>query len=1329
MKALNMLAAILVLSTFTSNLSAQCETINLACNNQINVSINEDCYAAINADLLLENPPFDIYPDDGFNYIITLEDEWGLPIVPSNQVGHEYINQLIKAKIELEPCGISCWGEILVEDKIGPKIWNCINGSLPTIELDCDEFADGYMIDEPTLGSICPEQDFITFEDDTTMLSCTEEFAFSIFRIWTASDAYGNSTSCNQTISIRKYDLKDVVIPDDYIVYIDQDKHCEDFIDISPEKTGLPTGIHCPNIMYHYSDITYPQCGKQIKLLRDWFVIDWCTGVSINKGQIIKYIDNTPPQVACIIDTLFVGTDPYLCGALPILNPFRVDGFDTLGTYAVLDTCPDMISLTVGILEAIPGEEQPLNVPYYNVPQSENGVFELPEIADVAWVRYCFTDACGNGTKIPDDVMDAGEPGFCHYFKIKAVDDNPPTPICEGFTKVPLGSHGLVEVPAEKFDDHSFDPCGDVSHFEVKRESFSCPGFDEHDNDGWGESVHFCCQDLGDTITIRLRVFDINGNFSECLGLVCVSDSRTPVVQCPDPIVNLDCGDDYQDSDLTGLPEGDDGCSANIIIGEEEYNLSNYNEECGVGTIIKTIRVRDLNGTLIESCHQDIVFDPALVSTPLEVGDYDFPEDLEIDVCVSGGSLDPVFTGFPTTTKEFGCANIAISYEDDAPYSLNTSGVCYTILRRWKVVDWCNYRPTNPNEYVIYETQEIKITDSSTPIFNCPSDFTVEAHSTDCEADVDLLVNVSSTCNSTFNVRWTIDAFSDGDINYSGTGNDASGSYPVGEHTITYTGSNLCGGAENSCSFKFTVTSNVPPLPICLANVVWSLGNLAPTEIWASDFDLKSEGACGLSNLTFSFVSPLDASYPVPSAMYDCSDIPNGIEAEFEITVFVIDDEGRFSSCNSTLQLQDTQDLCTDVGNISTIGGNINTEMSEPLENVMVELHNMSSEETTMEMTTQNGGYAFENISSSYEYEVQPHFDYDYLNGVSTLDLIMIQRHVLGLKPIESPYGLIAADVNNSGSVSAIDLIQLRKLILGVYSDLPENESWVFVPQKHKFVDTAAPWDYPRTMHLENMNASEMDASFVAVKVGDINNSVDLSSTKKSRKSKHKSVFLSTPNVNYSAGELVAVPLNIDKAVVASGMQFTLNFDDSKLLFEGIDNGALEVNQENFSLVNSVGGALTFSFSSMEGFELKADQTLFTIYFEAKKRVKLSEVVSVSSNLTSAEIYSLNNDINNLELVVRNQSLNVNSEMEVFQNEPNPFEAFTRIAFSIPERGMVTITILDANGRLLVTKQKQFEAGVNEFVIDSNELDANGVLLYRVASGSSSITKKMIMVK
>jgi len=117
----------------------------------------------------------------------------------------------------------------------------------------------------------------------------------------------------------------------------------------------------------------------------------------------------------------------------------------------------------------------------------------------------------------------------------------------------------------------------------------------------------------------------------------------------------------------------------------------------------------------------------------------------------------------------------------------------------------------------------------------------------------------------------------------------------------------------------------------------------------------------------------------------------------------------------------------------------------EGVENVEVSLGSALPEYPQTSMTDATGYFEFADNAMNANYQLAGSKDVDYLNGVSTLDLVKIQRHILGLEELDSPYKLIAADVNADDQVKASDLTELRKLILGVIDDLPTNESWRFV--------------------------------------------------------------------------------------------------------------------------------------------------------------------------------------------------------------------------------------------------------------------------------------------
>lgn len=121
--------------------------------------------------------------------------------------------------------------------------------------------------------------------------------------------------------------------------------------------------------------------------------------------------------------------------------------------------------------------------------------------------------------------------------------------------------------------------------------------------------------------------------------------------------------------------------------------------------------------------------------------------------------------------------------------------------------------------------------------------------------------------------------------------------------------------------------------------------------------------------------------------------------------------------------------------------------------------------------------------------------DSNYRNGVTTHDLLLISRHILGVAQFTSPYEILASDANRDLKVTTLDLIFLRRLILGIDLELPaQQQSWFFVNPSYQFQDPEHPFS-----ELYNGDAGKIPFStdepgplnFTAIKVGDPNNSAD----------------------------------------------------------------------------------------------------------------------------------------------------------------------------------------------------------------------------------------------
>jgi len=1325
-----------LLTLISTVASAQCANVSLACNSAINISTNESCVADITLDLIQQGNPAG-FTDADYTIALLYADDTVFDTATgtgSITVGDSEVGTTFKATVTLDQCGITCWGNVTIEDKVGPIFIECdgtLDVGLHDAVVPCD---GGFNIQEPVVAVGCEANSEVTFEDEDLGVTCTGDFSGEVIRTWYVSDSRGNQTSCRQRLLLEKFDIADVVFPDDFIFEINA-IDCSNIPSIEPENTGEPTGTNCPNIMFFHTDIGAETCGEQIKLIRDWFVIDWCTGESISDGQVIKIRDLSPPVSSCpvdrtidgsrfvtrttsgsLFDTLFVQSRTFDCTAEVILDPMGI--VDSLTTPLVVLDCSYPVTVDVAFKRAEPGVTDLGAIPFTDIEVADDGRYPIPGVVeDITWVRYCFTDACGNGPELQSN-PNAVEADFvnCCFFEIRVSDNNPPNAICEGFTKIPVGPGGQTDVPAETFDDHSFDPCGSVMQFEARRESPGCGT-----NNFYDSSVAFCCEDVGDTISVFLRVTDADGNFSECPTRVCVTDDFIPDFSCPQD-VTLSCLDDFTDlSTATGTV----GCSTSFSIDNGTFDLSKFDTGCNTGTITRKILIRDLDGMIMDSCEQTITIMPSGTSMTLDADDFDFPDDVVIDICDADFSIDPSQTGLPTTVADFECINIGISYEDSAPITSNTAGECYTIIRNWIVVDWCRFSSTNPNEFVIRRTQNIEVRNSGTPELICPDMVMVSTDSINCIGFIDLAPTVNDACVGS-ELTWSIDAFTDGTVDITGSG-IASGEYPAGEHSITFNIENSCGAGNDSCTFPFIIKGDRPPLPICLATITWTLNEDGEALVWASDFDLKSEGGCdGLDSLTITFDSPEAASYPTLERTFTCDDIANGISEIITLSVFITDESGAFESCTVNLDLQDTNDVCDNMdGMLTTIAGNISTETEQAIENVMVQLDNMNSVSPVMDMTGQSGEYAFNYVNFNQDYIVAPEYDEEHLKGISTLDLIQIQRHILGVERLDSPYKVIAADINKDNKVDGIDLVELRKLILGLYTELPQNDSYVFVSDSYQFTDMNSPWGYSDKITKMSVSSADMEADFTAVKVGDVNNDADLLQSS-ALDSRSAPAYVSGQNLQFDAGDLVAVPFRLEEAMQFDGFQFTLDFDTNALVFQGVDADAIPLREKNFALLNEPLGTMTFSHHDISGYKMDAGSNLFTIYFEAQTAGQLSDFVTLTGDVARPEFYT-GADARSLNYIFRSES--VSDSFEVFQNKPNPFTDFTKVAFYTPTRQSVNLTVYNVAGEVIQRQTGAFDKGINEFNIEISGLESEGLLIYRVETEDVSITKKMILFR
>ncbi|MDQ7051626.1 MAG: T9SS type A sorting domain-containing protein [candidate division KSB1 bacterium] len=90
---------------------------------------------------------------------------------------------------------------------------------------------------------------------------------------------------------------------------------------------------------------------------------------------------------------------------------------------------------------------------------------------------------------------------------------------------------------------------------------------------------------------------------------------------------------------------------------------------------------------------------------------------------------------------------------------------------------------------------------------------------------------------------------------------------------------------------------------------------------------------------------------------------------------------------------------------------------------------------------------------------------------------------------------------------------------------------------------------------------------------------------------------------------------------------------------------------------------------------------------------------------------------------------NVPQDYLLEQNYPNPFNPETRIAFSLPQAGHVTLKVFDTSGRQVATLIDGYLPSGSHNIIFRPQNLASGVYYYQLRSAQFSLTRKMILVR
>jgi hypothetical protein len=561
-------------------------------------------------------------------------------------------------------------------------------------------------------------------------------------------------------------------------------------------------------------------------------------------------------------------------------------------------------------------------------------------------------------------------------------------------------------------------------------------------------------------------------------------------------------------------------------------------------------------------------------------------------------------------------------------------------------------------------------------------------------------------------------------INYALTG-----TIPTGSYTITVTAEDPdCVSTTQEFDVTIVATGGDPASFEC-KKIVKPIGDDGNVTFLASEIVCVTGGnACDGSNPTL--ISAFSNDPTDNTRTFTCADVNpgNAVGTDIQVTMFIFDvaDTDNDGDLDTTFRepcfvIQTiTGELCPFFSSSALdVGGRIFTENNIGIENSSISL--IGSEDTQTSITQEFGLYAFPSMPLGGEYTVLPNKEDVYNNGVSTLDIILMQKHILGIQPLDSPYKMIAADVNASGSLTALDLLELRKVILGLQDGFDKVPSWQMIDASYQFLDTENPYsdEYPNTYKIASLEQN-MFIDFIGIKMGDVNLSADPMGhvAAEIRTSEVDMNFAMRPIV--SGSELI-YDFSVAQFTDIEGFQFTLNFDASRLNFDGIEGNLLDIDEENIGIKMIEEGTITFSYDKVGGIAVSSDEVLFSLKFQHNGN--LNADIQLNSSVVSAQLYSPENVYD-----LGGEVVSSNNDIVLYQNSPNPWSESTEIGFMLPMEMKYELKFYSVSGQLLHTVERNGVAGLNSINVYNEDIASNGLIYYELITPNEKTTRRMILL-
>jgi len=407
-----------------------------------------------------------------------------------------------------------------------------------------------------------------------------------------------------------------------------------------------------------------------------------------------------------------------------------------------------------------------------------------------------------------------------------------------------------------------------------------------------------------------------------------------------------------------------------------------------------------------------------------------------------------------------------------------------------------------------------------------------------------------------------------------------------------------------------------------------------------------------------------------------------------------------FSASQGSSASTTDQIVAFDIPCISVNGNVINTQ-NKAIPNVTIQYNNGISNQKT---TTSNSifsinlpYYTKNNITATKNNDINK------TNGVSVIDATLIQAHLLNKSLLSTPYKIIAADVDNSGSVSVIDILYLKRLILGIDTTFKGNRLWAFVDSSYTFSNPQNPFPYKDSFLVDKQTTSQTNKTFIGMKLGDVNDDWDATILKTTPiKTLPIGLYYDTLVLNNNTE--INIPIKIKNFKDIRAFQFTLNFDSNIVEWKNVSQNNLGV---DIGSNHSKEGKISFLWTDKDfNVQSLADgSVLFNLVFNKKTDFQ-NALITLSSDITPIEawdkqlrFYSIEQE--NKKNTTINTPINYKEYWDIY---PNPTsENAIQAIIQVEKNKLICFKLISIDGKELASITIYVLEGKNVFSLPFSE--------------------------